>query len=181
MKILHIDSAITLEQSLSKKITKEVVNSILNQEPTASVTYLDLSEEAPEHLTLDKLDPLNPWLKAVKEADLLVIGAPMYNLSIPSQLKSWLDRIMIAGSSFKYTEKGAEGLLGPRKAIIVSTRGGVYKNDFQENLMVSALQFIGIESTVIRAEGVAFSEEHRNEALKNALLNLNQLCEKQAA
>jgi len=97
----------------------------------------------------------------------LVIGAPMYNFSIPSQLKAWLDRVMVAGRTFKYTETGPVGLAGDKRAVIVSSRGGIYSQgspaqvmDHQESYLKAALGFMDISDVeIVRAEGVSMKEQ----------------------
>jgi FMN-dependent NADH-azoreductase len=115
----------------------------------------------------------------------LVIGAPMYNFGIPSQLKSWIDHILVAGKTFRYTDTGAEGLAGAKKVIIASARGGIYAPggplaaiDFQEPHLKTLFRFLGIEQlTVIRAEGVAIGPEQRAAAIEEALAAAPNLAE----
>src|SRR6201981_919231 len=109
-------------------------------------------------------------------ADILVIGAPMYNFGIPSQLKAWIDRIAIAGKTFSYTANGPIGLAGGKRVIVASSRGGLYAsgmpfeaNDFQEKYLRAVFAFIGIpDIAIIRAEGLALSPAHRDAALNAA-------------
>jgi FMN-dependent NADH-azoreductase len=109
-------------------------------------------------------------------ADILVIGAPMYNFGIPSQLKAWIDRIAIAGKTFSYTADGPIGLAGGKRVIVASSRGGLYApgmpfeaNDFQETYLRAVFAFIGIgDIEIIRAEGLALSPAHREAALNAA-------------
>jgi FMN-dependent NADH-azoreductase len=116
-------------------------------------------------------------LQEFLDADVVVIGAPMYNFAISSQLKAWIDRLLIGGKTFRYTEAGPVGLAGGKKVIIVSSRGGLYTPgmpnealDFQERYLRAALGFIGIDDVeVVRAEGVAIGPEQREAALKAAL------------
>jgi FMN-dependent NADH-azoreductase len=99
-------------------------------------------------------------------SDIVVIGAPMYNFTIPSQLKAWVDRITVAGQTFRYGPNGPEGLAGGKKVIIVSTRGGLYSGgtaaahlDHQETYLKAILGFLGItDITVVRAEGLAMGD-----------------------
>lgn len=112
------------------------------------------------------------------DADVIVIGAPMYNFSIPSTLKAWIDRIAVAGRTFRYTATGPEGLAGGKRLIIASARGGIYpetSNDFQEPYLRQVFGFLGIdEVSFVRAEGGAYSPQHRNDALAQALASLQQ-------
>jgi len=113
-------------------------------------------------------------------ADIVVIGTPMYNFTIPTQLKAWLDRIIIAGKTFRYTETGPIGLAAGKKVIIASSRGGLYApgmpfaaNDFQEPYLRAILGFIGItDIEVVRAEGIAYGPEHREAAMRAALASV---------
>ena len=108
-------------------------------------------------------------------ADVVVIGAPMYNFTIPSQLKAWIDRIAQAGRTFRYTEKGPEGLAGGKTVIVASTRGGIYSSgpaagmDHQESYLKAVLGFLGVTDVrFVRAEGLAMGDEARSKALAAA-------------
>jgi FMN-dependent NADH-azoreductase len=109
-------------------------------------------------------------------ADIVVIGAPMYNLGVPSQLKAWIDRISVAGKTFRYGEHGPVGLCGGKKLVIASSRGGVYSAgspaanfDHQETYLKAAFGLLGItDITFIRAEGVAMGPQARSEAIASA-------------
>jgi len=106
-------------------------------------------------------------------ADVLVIGAPLYNFSIPSQLKAWIDRVSVAGRTFRYTERGPEGLAGGKQVIVAVGRGGVYEAgspaEFGESYLKFVLGFLGIRDvSFVRAEGLAFSAGHREAALSAA-------------
>ena len=113
-------------------------------------------------------------------ADIVVIGAPMYNFTIPSQLKAWIDRILIAGKTFRYSEAGPVGLAGGKRVIIASSRGGLYApgvpleaNDFQEPYLRAVFAFIGIEDVeIVRAEGLALGPEQRDAAVQAALASV---------
>jgi FMN-dependent NADH-azoreductase len=111
------------------------------------------------------------------DADVVVIGAPMYNFTISSQLKAWIDRVSVAGKTFRYTEQGAEGLAGGRTVIIASTRGGLYgaetpaaAADFQEPYLRCVFGFLGVSDLrFVRAEGLAYGPDARQAALDAAL------------
>jgi FMN-dependent NADH-azoreductase len=180
MKLLHIDSSVLNDNSVSRQLTQTIVDQWRQAYPDVEVAYRDLAVEAPNHLSAEILgagfvdpqqrSPLQRDEVAFSEAlleeflaaDTIVLGAPMYNFSIPSQLKAWLDRVMARGRTFKYTENGPVGLAGGKKVVIVSSRGGIYANgsparvmDHQESYLKVALAFMGItDVTVIRAEGV---------------------------
>ena len=109
-------------------------------------------------------------------ADIVVVGAPMYNLGVPSQLKSWIDRISVAGKTFRYSEQGPVGLAGGKKVIIASSRGGIYSAgspaaifEHQESYLKAVFSFLGVSDiTFIRAEGVAMGPDARNGAVAAA-------------
>lgn len=193
MKLLHIDSSILRDNSVTRELGRDVVEQWRQRHPGIEVTYRDLAEEAPGHLTADSLatrqvppEQLSPAQRAEAElgerllteflaADVIVLGAPMYNFSIPSQLKAWLDRVLVAGRTFKYTENGPVGLAGGKQVVIVSARGGAYSEglaqamDHQESYLKAALGLAGItEVSVVRAEGVNLGAERRGQAIAAA-------------
>ena len=175
MKLLHLDASILGEHSVSRQLSAQIVARLRVLHPALEVVYRDLAAVAPAHLSPQHLAAFNgaevsdPALQAdlalgqacldeLLQADLLVIGAPMYNFSLPSSLKAWIDRVAVAGTTFAYGEAGPEGLLKGRRAYIASVRGGQY-----------ALGFLGIvDVTVIRAEGVAMGESEKAQALADA-------------
>ena len=179
MKLLHIDSGITGSASVSRQISAAVVQNLKAANPSLEVVYRDLEAEPLPHLngaglpSLAESDPLAEFLAA----DIVVIGAPMYNFGIPSQLKAWVDRILVAGKTFRYTQDGPQGLAGGKRVVIASARGGSYANgapaaplDFHEPYLRALFGFVGIPNVeFIRAEGVVFSPEHRAKALSEAL------------
>ncbi len=108
-------------------------------------------------------------------ADIVVIGAPMYNFAIPTQLKAWIDRILAAGKTFRYTENGPEGLAGGKRVIIASARGGIYSDaagkasDFQEAYLRRVFEFIGVDNPeFVRAEGLNLGAAQRDAAMAKA-------------
>jgi FMN-dependent NADH-azoreductase len=116
-------------------------------------------------------------------ADIVVLGAPMYNFGIPSQLKAWIDCLAAPGKTFKHTATGVEGLAGGKKLIIASSRGGFYTAsspmafmDHQETFLTSFFGFIGIsDAAFVRAEGVGLGPEQRKLALETALADVSGL------
>lgn len=184
MKLLHIDSSALGDNSVSRALTAAVVARFAAQDGELEVTYRDLDKDPIPHLRSGSLahsDPAEAALAAdvLEEfvaADVLVIGAPMYNFTIPSTLKAWIDRVAVAGRTFKYTENGAVGLSAGKRVIVASARGGIYADptaDFQEPLLRQVFAFLGInEVEFLRAEGVAYSPKHREDALEAALANL---------
>lgn len=191
MKLLHIDSSILGDNSTSRQLSAELVAAWAAAEPGVEVTYRDLAADAISHLSAASLvaagtpaelrDAAQKHEAALGEksieeflgADAIVIGAPMYNFSIPSQLKAWIDRIAVAGKTFRYTESGPEGLAGGKKVIIVSTAGGIHAGQptgiAHENYLELVLNFLGItDIEVVRAEGLAYGDEPRRNAIAGA-------------
>lgn len=127
MQLLHIDSAVTGEQSVSRLLTAQIVQAWKAAHPSTQVDYLDLAENAPAHFTMDAMAPRTGQTEGLTEAqqrenavserlvrqflaaDVVVIGAPFYNFAIPTQLKAWIDRLAQPGRTFRYTTDGPEG------------------------------------------------------------------------
>lgn len=191
MKLLHIDSSILGDNSTSRQLSAELLAAWAAAEPGVEVTYRDLAADAISHLSSASLvaagtpaelrdaaqkHEADLGEKSIEEflgADAIVIGAPMYNFSIPSQLKAWIDRVAVAGKTFRYTESGPEGLAGGKKVIIVSTAGGIHAGQpsgvAHENYLELVLNFLGItDIEVVRAEGLAYGDEPRRNAIAGA-------------
>ncbi|MFW7343527.1 NAD(P)H-dependent oxidoreductase [Pollutimonas sp. H1-120] len=195
MKLLHVDSSINGSNSVSRKLTKDTVAQWLNDNPDTQVDYLDLAEETPSHFSRDamgfRLPPSNETLteaqrreNALSEAlvsqfmaaDVIVVGAPLYNFSIPSQLKSWIDRLAQAGRTFKYTENGPVGLAAGKTVIAALSRGGVYSSseagramEHQETYLKTVFGFFGItDIRIVRAEGTDLGADSRAQAFQTA-------------
>ena len=201
MKLLHIDSSILSAHSVSRQLTKDTVAQWVSNHPDTTVDYLDLAVDTPSHLSADSLGFRAPAgaeqtdvqkrENAISEAlvtqflaaDVIVVGAPLYNFSIPSQLKSWIDRIAQVGRTFTYTETGPKGLAGGKTVIVASTRGGVYStNDWgraaehQESYLQTVFGFLGITDVrFVRAEGVAMGDAKKAEALAEAANGIAKL------
>ncbi|MFD1745530.1 FMN-dependent NADH-azoreductase [Rhizobium helianthi] len=179
MKLLHIDSSILGERSVSRTLSKAAVQKLQDFHPMMDVTYRDLATDPVPHLTAAHLaagpDVLGDIalgetiLNEFLSADVIVIGVAFYNLTIPSQLKAWIDRIVIAGKTFRYTENGAEGLAGNKRVILAVARGGIYRqgaslaaSEHAEAYLRSLFAFIGVTCLdVVVAEGLAISDAHR--------------------
>ncbi|MDY6984765.1 MAG: NAD(P)H-dependent oxidoreductase [Pseudomonadota bacterium] len=197
MNILHLDSGLFAGQSLTRSLAAKLVQSLQSRNADGAVIYRDLVKNAPAHLDAtillaagkpeaersdyerEQLHLSQTLLDELFAADVIVIGAPMYNFTIPSQLKAWLDRVLQAGKTFRYTSEGAEGLVKGKRAFIVSSRGGVYTSgpaaamEHQESYLLAALAFIGITDVqVIRAEGVNMGEALKAQALEQAEANI---------
>ena len=181
MKLLHLDTSALGTNSVTRELTAAVVARWQDAQADLNVEYRDLDAQPLPHLTgrsLAKADPAQAeadeaTLQQFLDADVVVIGAPFYNFSIPSTLKAWIDRVAVAGRTFRYTEAGPEGLAGGKKVVIVSGRGGQYGDsspaDFQEAYLRQVFGFIGVtDLEIVRAEGVAYSPQHRADALAAA-------------
>lgn len=201
MKLLHIDSSVLGENSVSRQLTRDVVAEWEDRQPDIELTYRDLAARPPAPLSAETvaarqqpiaaLTPAQRAERALDEellseflaADVVVIGAPMYNFSIPAQLKAWIDRILIAGRTFRYGQNGPEGLVTDgKRVILVSTRGGIYSStpasglDHQEAYLRTAFGFIGVtDVTIVRAEGVNLGAEARMQAVAEARQELRLL------
>lgn len=179
MTILHIDSAITGEHSASRELTAAIVRELTAADPGARVAYRDLADDPLDHLTLPAFGAADSQaaLDEFKAADTVVIGAPMYNFTIPSQLKAWLDRILVAGETFRYTATGAvEGLAGAKRVIVAVARGGLYGEgtpqraiEHAERYLTDVFAFIGVTDVeFVIAEGLKISDEARAAAIATA-------------
>ena len=182
MKLLHIDSSALGQHSVSRELTADIVAEVKRTRPDASVRYRDLAAQPLPHWApvADASDPGallgNEVMDEFLAADVIVLGAPMYNFGIPSQLKAWIDRIAVAGKTFRYTANGPEGLAGGKRVIVASSRGGFYGEgtvaaamDFQEKYLRAVLGFLGITDVeFVRAEGVNLGPEQKAQALAAA-------------
>jgi FMN-dependent NADH-azoreductase len=180
MKLLHLDSSALGDQSVTRDLSAAIVAHWREHFPAATVEYRDLDVDPVPHLTGRSLGRTDPALAArddqvlqqFLDADVIVVGAPMYNFGIPSTLKAWIDRIAIRGKTFRYTEQGPEGLAAGKRVIVASGRGGIHSGaptDFQEPYLRQVFGFLGIADVeFVRAEGVAYSPQHRTDALEGA-------------
>ena len=176
MTILHIDSSIQTEGSVSRALTAAIVAAIADgsDEP---VIHHDLTNEAPAAINPRAGD--SPAADEFLAADVVVIGAPMYNLSVPARLKAWLDSISIPRKTFRYTEKGPEGLAGGRKVVVAYASGGFHRGpeeDFVDPYLRSFFRLLGIKDIdVVRAEGLNMSEDHRARAMQAAKAEIGDI------
>ncbi|TKW60486.1 MAG: FMN-dependent NADH-azoreductase [Blastochloris viridis] len=178
MNILQLDSSITGDASVSRQISAQIVAKLKTQNPSAHIVKRDLVATPLAHLTLPEFGtPVSAEVLAeFQAADVLVIGVPLYNFSIPSQLKAWVDRIAVAGQTFKYTENGPVGLAGGKRLILVASRGGLYGEGMPAAPMEHAVTylkavfgFLGItDIEVVVAEGVAMGPDAAAAALASA-------------
>jgi FMN-dependent NADH-azoreductase len=193
MQLLHIDSAITGDQSVSRQLTAQAVAAWVASHPGTQVQHLDLAADVVPHLSADALGFRTGQAAATDAqrrenalsealvsqflaADVVVIGAPLYNFTIPTQLKAWIDRVAQAGRTFTYTDKGPQGLAGGKTVIVALTRGGVYSTseggramEHQESYLQTVLGFFGITDVrFVRAEGLAMGPDAKAQALATA-------------
>jgi FMN-dependent NADH-azoreductase len=168
--ILHIDASINGANSASRAISRSIVEHL-----DGEIVYRDLAADPLAHLTLDQFAD-SSVLDEFLAADTVVIGAPMYNFTLPTQLKAWIDRIVIAGKTFRYTESGPQGLAGHKRVIIALARGGFYNHgspaaalEHLETYLRGVFNFIGIEPEFVAADGLSISPEQRDESIKLAL------------
>lgn len=185
--ILHLDSSITGDASVSRQVSAGIVDALVAADPTATVIHRDLVADPLPHLTLAELADRSV-LDEFLSADTIVIGAPMYNFSLPTQLKAWIDRILIAGTTFRYGSNGPEGLAGGRRVIVALARGGFYGTDtparaFEhlETYLSTAFGFIGIVPEFVVADGIATGAEGRETALAQALAQAGESALQMAA
>ncbi|MDD5323965.1 MAG: NAD(P)H-dependent oxidoreductase [Polaromonas sp.] len=198
-KLLHVDSSILGGNSVSRQLTAQIVTSWRASHPATEVSYLDLAVDGPSHLSAESLGfrlpagaaELNAAQKrenAISEtlvaqflaADVLVIGAPLYNFAIPTQLKAWIDRLAQVARTFAYTDKGPVGLAGGKTVIMASARGGVYSTsdagnamEHQESYLKTIFGFFGVTDVrFVRAEGLAMGEAAKATALAAAEMDI---------
>ncbi|MCI0995816.1 FMN-dependent NADH-azoreductase [Pseudomonas corrugata] len=197
MKLLHIDSSILGDNSASRQLSREVVEAWKAAEPDVVVTYRDLAADAISHFSAQTLvaagtsaelrdaaqqheaDLSAATLAEFLAADAVVIAAPMYNFTVPTQLKAWIDRIAVAGQTFSYTEAGPQGLCGGKKLVIVSTSGGLHAGQpsgvGHEDYLKLLFGFLGItDIEIVRAEGLAYGDDMRNKAMSEAKAQIGE-------
>jgi FMN-dependent NADH-azoreductase len=195
MKLLHVDSSILGNESVSRKLSAEIVARQIELHPSIQVTYRDLAIDVAGHLSnehvaarkgaevedqelLRDIAKGEEYLAELFDADIIVVGAPMYNFTVSSQLKVWIDRIVVSGRTFKYRPTGEIETLLPsaKKFIFASTRGSVYHEgspsaalEHHESFLRGVFAFLGQHDvTFIRAEGLAFGPDAKSAALSQA-------------
>ncbi|AWM01708.1 FMN-dependent NADH-azoreductase [Bradyrhizobium amphicarpaeae] len=199
MKLLHIDSSVLGPHSVSRQVSAAIVDRLRQATPSLEIVYRDLTQTPLAHLSGSHLAAaqgapaaaeLGPDLAASAAAldeflaaDVVVIGAPMYNFTIPSQLKAWIDRILVAGKTFSYGANGPQGLAGGKRVIVAISRGGHYGADMPtaagehlETYLRWVFGFIGITNPeFIFADGIQLGPEHREKAIAGALQSATNL------
>jgi FMN-dependent NADH-azoreductase len=191
MNLLHIDASVLGDHSVSRQVSAAVVSRLRAADPGLTVTYRDLAAQPIPHLsglhlaagqgaevpaeTLAELAATQAALDEFLAADILVVGAPMYNFTLPTQLKAWIDRILVPGKTFRYSATGPEGLAGAKRVIVAVSRGGYYGDanaaaEHVESYLKTVFGFIGVtDLEFIAADGIQVGPEHREKALKGAL------------
>jgi FMN-dependent NADH-azoreductase len=200
-KLLIIDSAATGDASVSRRLTDQFAERVRERDPLARITRRDVGKAPVPHLTEATVGVIRGaeaetdearaalalsdlLIGEVKDADVIVIGAPMYNFGMPSTLKAWFDHVLRAGITFRYTSAGPEGLVKGKKAIVVESRAGLYSEgptaafDNQEPHLRTLLGFMGIEDVeFVRAERLAFGPDAAAAAIDEAAHRLAGLAE----
>jgi FMN-dependent NADH-azoreductase len=190
MNLLHIDASVLGDNSVSRKVSAAVVARLTAADPSLTVTYRDLAARPLAHLSGEHLPAImgapatTPEQQATQAAlaeflaaDVVVIGAPMYNFTLPSQLKAWIDRILVGGKTFRYTATGPEGLAGGKRVIVAISRGGFYGPasptaafEHLESYLRTVFGFIGVtDLEFVAADGINLGPEQREAALKGAI------------
>jgi FMN-dependent NADH-azoreductase len=197
MKILQVNSSARADASHSSRLSSAIVQRIRAENPGATLTVRDLSRTP--HPVLDefalgalftkaeqrtgeqaarvKLDDV--LIAEIQAADVVVVGVPMYNFGIPSQLKNWIDAISRAQVTFRYTDKGPEGLLKDKKLYVALARGGMYRNtpnDPQVPYLRMAFGFLGMtDIQFVYAEGLGMGPEAEKQALASAHAHIKEV------
>lgn len=185
-QILYVQSSIFGDNGVSSGIAKTLIEKLsANQE--SELTERNVSASEIPHFNLDTINAIGEGKAAladeliaeVQKADVIVVGAPMYNFGIPTQLKSWFDHIARAGVTFKYTETGPQGLLTNKKVYVVTARGGLHKGngtDLDSHYLTTIFGFLGITDVeFIYAEGVNLGDESRSKSIAAAEQQVTEL------
>ena len=175
MTILHLDASINGDNSASREVSRSIVEQLKGSNWGEPIVYRDLAANPLPHLTLEAFAD-SSVLDEFFAADAIVIGAPMYNFTLPTQLKAWIDRIVIAGKTFQYGPNGPEGLASGKRVIIALARGGFYNEgspavslEHLESYLRGVFNFIGIEPEFVAADGLAIGPEQREQSISQAL------------
>ena len=202
--LLVINSSAAGRDSVSRVLVADAVSKLLEADPAAHVTHRDLGENPPPHLISQTLNGVrgtattdvefaarrlsDELIGELKAADTVVIGAPMYNFSVPTTLRAWFDHVLRAGVTFKYVDGAVRGLLGGKRVIVIESRGGLYSEgpaqaiDFQEPYLRHLLGFIGItDVTFVRAEKIGYGPEARTAAIEGAKAQISEVVDAELA
>lgn len=199
MNLLHLDSSILGPHSVSRTLSAAAVRKIRAAHPDVAVTYRDLAAQPVPHLSGATLAAAQgaeadeavrsdlalggSLLSEFLAADTVVIGVAFYNFTIPTQLKAWIDRVAVAGKTFRYTAAGPEGLCGDKRVILAMARGGFYgpgspaqAMEHAETYLRGVFGFFGIRNVeVVSADGIAVGPEQRDASIKGALEQVEAL------
>ena len=202
--LLVINSSAAGRDSVSRVLVADAVGKLLEADPGVHVTHRDLGENPPPHLISQTLNGVrgtattdiefaarrlsDELIGELKAADTVVIGAPMYNFSVPTTLRAWFDHVLRAGVTFKYVDGAVRGLLGGKRVIIIESRGGLYSEgpaqaiDFQEPYLRHLLGFIGItDVTFVRAEKIGYGPQARTAAIEGAKAQISEVVDAKLA
>ncbi len=190
MNILQINSSARREASHSTRLANRIVERLRDADPEATLTVRDFNstphpvldetalgalftpaaERTPEQAARVALD--DALIAEIQAADVVVLGVPMYNFGVPAPLKNWIDAISRVGVTFRYTEKGPEGLLGGKKVYVALTRGGKYRNtaaDTQVPYLKTVFTFLGLgDVQFVYAEGLSMGADAEQTAIASA-------------
>lgn len=203
-KALILNTSVAGAASVSNRLTGEFAAQLRQRDPSIEIVTRDLAADPVPHLLPETVAGIRATaeteteraalalseqlLAELKAADVLVIGAPMYNFGIPSTLKTWFDYVLRAGLSFRYTEKGSEGLITGKKAVVIETRGGTYSEgpavslDSQEPHLRTMLGFMGVTDVVfVRVEKLGFGPEAVSAAIEGAIAELGDFADNELA
>jgi FMN-dependent NADH-azoreductase len=197
MKLLHVDASILGAGSVSRQVSKAVVEALVKANPGLAVTYRDLAANPLGDVSAANIPSAHPLSNAAPgdnpgraaseaalqeflDADIVVVGAPMYNFGVPSQLKAWLDRLGVPGKTFSYGEKGPEGLAKGKRVIVALARGNAYGAhnaafEHTESYLKAFFNFVGVEPEFVTAEAINWSPDHRAKAIEAALAAAEKL------
>src|ERR1700691_3461092 len=195
--LLQINASIHADHGQSSQLAAKFVQAFAHSHPDARIILRDLASDTVPHLSAERFAAFlskpeersaaqsdvvaysDALIAELKQADIIVLGLPMYNFGVPSQLKAYFDHIARAGQTFRYTANGPVGLLGGKKVYVFAARGGLYAGtalDTQTNYVRDFLRFIGIEDIeVIYADGLALSAESKASGLAAAAAAIERL------
>jgi len=201
--LLQINASIHGENGQSSQLASRFVAAWHQRNPQTRIVHRDLAGEPVPHLTAERFAAFlaapqqrdaaqhavaqysENLIEEIKQADVIVLGLPMYNFGVPSQLKAYFDHIARAGLTFRYTAQGPVGLLGGKKVYVFAARGGLYAGsplDTQTQYVRDFLRFLGIEDVeFVYAEGLAIDSESKESSLSGARAQIQQLFDRRVA
>ena len=205
MKLLHLDSSILGDHSASRQVSHDIVERLRGEGGQVEVTYRDLVADPLPHLVLANLPSRHRLaaevddaakqasaaeraesdrvLQEFVDADIIVVGAPLYNFSVPSQLKAWIDRICVAGVTFRYGDNGPQGLMKGKRVVLAPARGGFYGQgspfaafEHMETYLRTVFGFLGVtDIETVAVEGLAGGPDARASAMERAAAAAHEL------